>query len=103
VAKVTSRLQLTIPKTIAVEYNIRPGDEVDFEAAGGIIRMVPPRRQMRTDRNNSLGERLKLFDRATKRQQRREGARNLMGKAPRKQSVARGWKREDLYTRGRPH
>ena len=40
-AKVTSKLQITIPKRIADEYGIRPGDEIDFEPAGDVIRLIP--------------------------------------------------------------
>jgi AbrB family looped-hinge helix DNA binding protein len=29
-AKVTSKLQVTIPKAIADRYRIRPGDEIEF-------------------------------------------------------------------------
>ncbi|HEY4764571.1 MAG TPA: AbrB/MazE/SpoVT family DNA-binding domain-containing protein [Candidatus Sulfotelmatobacter sp.] len=34
VAKVTSKLQLTVPKAIADHYGIRPGDELDWIPAG---------------------------------------------------------------------
>ena len=39
-SKVTSKLQLTVPKAIADKYGIRPGDELDWVAAGDSIR--PP-------------------------------------------------------------
>ena len=29
-AKVTSKLQVTIPKAIAEQYGIKPGDEIEF-------------------------------------------------------------------------
>lgn len=95
-AKVTSKLQVTIPKAIALEYGIEPGDEIEFEAAGELIRVVPPHRRAR--RRLSPEERLRLFDRATARQRRREKALRLPAKAPRR----RGWTREELYDRGEP-
>ncbi len=94
-SKVTSKLQVTIPKAIADEYGIGPGDEIDFEPAGEVIRVVPHarRRRMRL----GLEERRRLFDRATVRQRQREKAMKL---PRRKQPSGRDWKREDLYTRG---
>jgi AbrB family looped-hinge helix DNA binding protein len=91
-AKVTSKLQLTIPKAVAEEYGIRPGDELDLTPAGEVIRMAPRGRQKS---NDDLAGRLRLFDQATERQRRRR-ARRSRGKAPGR----RGWRREDLYTRG---
>jgi len=41
-SKVTSNLQVTIPKTIAEQYDIKPGDEIEFQPAGDVIRVVPP-------------------------------------------------------------
>ena len=46
----------------------------------------------------NVNERLELFDTATKRQRKREARAKPHGRAPR-----RGWTREDLYQRGRPH
>ena len=40
-AKVTSKLQVTIPKRIAERYAIAPGDDIEFVAAGDGIRIVP--------------------------------------------------------------
>ncbi len=95
-AKVTSKLQVTIPKAIAERYGIEPGDEIEFEAAGDVIRVVPPgrRRQARL----GLEECLRLFDAATARQREREKRMKLPAEPP----ADRGWKREDLYTRGKP-
>jgi bifunctional DNA-binding transcriptional regulator/antitoxin component of YhaV-PrlF toxin-antitoxin module len=91
-AKVTSKLQVTLPKALAERYAIAPGDEISWEAAGDAIRVVPARRS-RVD----PGARLKLFDQATARQRERErGARAVARPAK------RGWTREDLYDRGRP-
>ena len=41
-AKVTSKLQVTVPKVLADRYDIRPGDEIRFEEAGDVIRIIPP-------------------------------------------------------------
>jgi len=40
-AKVTSKLQLTVPKAIADRYGIKPGDELEWIPAGDVIRVVP--------------------------------------------------------------
>lgn len=95
-AKVTSKLQVTIPKRIAEQYGIKPGDEVEFVPAGDVIRVLPPRQRLRS--RLSPEERLRLFDAATARQREREKHMKLPDTAP----AERGWKREDLYTRGKP-
>ena len=41
-AKVTSKYQVTLPKKIAALYQIRPGDEILWVAAGDVIRVIPP-------------------------------------------------------------
>jgi AbrB family looped-hinge helix DNA binding protein len=93
-AKVTSKLQVTVPKALADRYGIRPGDEIEWVASGATIRVVPPGRKMH---GLTVEARLKLFDAATERQRRRQlrGGRMRTG-------ADRGWRREDLYTRGRP-
>lgn len=93
-AKITSKLQLTIPKRIAEQYGIAPGDEVDLQPAGDIIRLIPPGRAPRN--RLSEKERLRLFDEATARQREREKLMRLPAEAPAK----RDWRREDLYDRG---
>lgn len=92
-SKVTSKLQVTIPKTIADLYGIRPGDEIEWEPAGAFIRVVPPRRQARPLKRS---DRLRYFDEATARQQAREEAFPVL-KTP---ATDRGWTREELYVRG---
>ena len=93
-SKVTSKLQVTIPKSVAERHRIRPGDEIRWASAGDGIRIEigPPARPLTTQ------ERLKLFDESVKRQKRRQA-----GKKYPKNPSDRGWKREDLYERGRPH
>lgn len=94
-SKITSKLQVTIPKALAERYGIRPGDEVEFQAAGAFIRLVPSRaRRPPLDQ----AERLRLFDEATARQAEREARMNLPYPAP--ESQERGWAREELYERG---
>jgi AbrB family looped-hinge helix DNA binding protein len=93
-AKVTSKYQVTLPKAIADKYNIRPGDNIDWVAAGEVIRVIPPGGQAVAEDQES---RLRLFDQATERLRRR------MKKRPVRRSRQRGWNREDLYTRGRSH
>ncbi len=91
-AKVTSKLQVTVPKTIAEHYGIRPGDTLEWIPAGDVIRVVPPgRRPMRKEAR----ERVRLFDLATERQRRRQ---KRIPKA--KEPASRGWRREELYVRG---
>ena len=91
-AKVTSKLQITIPKLLAERYGIRPGDEIDWSAAAGAIRVVP---HARRGAGVSRDERLRLFDQATRRQRERE-AHVLPAVAE-----SRGWSRDELYDRGR--
>jgi AbrB family looped-hinge helix DNA binding protein len=90
-AKVTSKLQVTVPKALAERYHIEPGDEIEWEAAGDAIRVVPGR-----SRRADPASRLKLFDQATARQRERERGAQFA------QASERGWSREDLYERGRP-
>jgi AbrB family looped-hinge helix DNA binding protein len=93
-AKVTSKLQVTIPKVIADRFDIRPGDEIEWKVEGGVIRVLPQR-----PGSEVLGteERLRLFDLATARQRERERETAEPAPAPAKD---RGWTREDLYRRG---
>jgi len=93
-AKVTSKLQVTVPKIIADQYGIRPGDEIEWVAAGETIRIIPPGRHAPSA---DLELRLRLFDAATRRQGKRQAARVIRAPARRE----RGWTREDLYRRGR--
>lgn len=92
-SKVSSKLQVTVPKAIAERYSIRPGDHIRFEEAGESIRVVSantptPNKDLDTE------ARLRLFDEATARQQAREAVK------PASSATGRGWTREQLYTRG---
>jgi AbrB family looped-hinge helix DNA binding protein len=67
-SKVTSKYQVTMPKRIADTFAIRPGDEIDWVAAGDVIRVIPPgSREQAVDRQSQL----RLFDQATERLRKR--------------------------------
>lgn len=91
-AKVTSKLQITIPKAIAEQFGLRPGDEIQWVPAGEAVRVVPAK-NVRPGLEPQ--ERLKLFDQATVRQRER-GAVRL-----RPLVEERGWTRGELYRRDR--
>ena len=90
-ARITSKLQVTVPKAIAHRYGIRPGDEVEFLPAGDAIRVVP---HVSRGEPHDRRRRLVLFDRATDRQRARQDGREAALDAE------RGWERDDLYGRG---
>ena len=92
-SKVTSKLQVTIPKALADQYGIEPGDEIEFQPAGPQMRVVLERERRR--QNLSLAERLRLFDAARARQRAREDTREVKAA----QTSDRGWTREELYSR----
>jgi len=91
-AKVTSKLQVTVPRKIADEFGIQPGDDLDWMAAGEVIRVIPTGRQAQPTSRESQ---LHWFDQATVRHSKRSEAHAVP------QPSDRGWKREDLYERGR--
>ena len=64
-AKITSKYQVTVPKAIAQQYKIRPGDEIEWAAAGEVIRVVPASQIAVSEDRES---RLHWFDQATDRQ-----------------------------------
>lgn len=89
-SKVTSKYQVSIPKALAEKVGIEVGDVLEWEEAAGTLRA---RAATRPKAGFSVSERLRLFDSATARQEKRARARRL----PRGNS--RGWTREDLYRR----
>jgi len=91
-AKVTSKYQVTVPRRIAAQYNIHPGDYIDWVPAGDAIRVIP---HAQNTTPQGTEPRLHLFDQATERHRRRPS-----GPVP-KRTDSRGWKREDLDVRGR--
>jgi AbrB family looped-hinge helix DNA binding protein len=92
-AKVTSKLQVTIPKRLAAHFNIHPGDDIEWVPTSDAIRMIP---QRAFTEGLPSDERLKLFDEATKRQQQRE--QNSLSN-PISSTAERGWSRTELYDR----
>ena len=92
VSKVTTKFQVSIPKSLASELGVRPGDEIQWSLAGEELRISPARAR----RSLPAEERLELFDIATRRQAARNKRRRA-SRAPR----SRGWTREELYDRGR--
>jgi AbrB family looped-hinge helix DNA binding protein len=102
--KVTSKLQLTVPKKIADEYGIRPGDELEWVPAGDSIRVELARRK--AGLQLSAEERLALFDANTKwlDELQAKQLKHAKAKDTRHTRQNRGWTREDLYNddRGLP-
>jgi AbrB family looped-hinge helix DNA binding protein len=98
-SKVTSKLQVTVPKAIADQYGIRPGDELKWTAGGESIRVEPVRGRAKAGQPLTVTERIKLFDQGTKRLREIEVKKAVR---PRADSGDRGWSREDLYDRGLP-
>ncbi|MCG5052846.1 MAG: AbrB/MazE/SpoVT family DNA-binding domain-containing protein [Myxococcales bacterium] len=92
-ARVTSKLQVTVPKVIAEQFAIHPGDEIDWVPAGDGIRVVKRAPAQGKLAGSGANERLRLFDEATKR-------REQSPKSP-ASSGERAWTREELYDRGR--
>ena|SRR2546428_12306181 len=97
-SKVTSKLQVTLPKAIAEQLGIKPGDEITWEVSGEVMRVIPVAKKQSSRKKDDPSVRLRLFDQATRRQHQRETSRDraLMRTA----KTGRGWTREELYTRG---
>ncbi|HRC84168.1 MAG TPA: AbrB/MazE/SpoVT family DNA-binding domain-containing protein [Thermoanaerobaculia bacterium] len=91
-SKITSKLQVTLPKALAERYGLKPGDEIQFEPASDSIRIVIP---MRRRRQLSVEERLRLFDAATARIE--EAQKDWQPAEP---PAKRRFRREELYQRG---
>jgi bifunctional DNA-binding transcriptional regulator/antitoxin component of YhaV-PrlF toxin-antitoxin module len=87
-AKVTSKLQVTLPKALAVRYGIEPGDTIEWKPAGDAIRVEIAR----SGQLMTVAGRLELFDAATERQKRRQAGWRRKWK-----KTDRGWTRESLY------
>jgi AbrB family looped-hinge helix DNA binding protein len=93
VSKVTSKLQVTVPKAVAERHHIKPGDEISWVEAGESLRIVPA---AQAESPLDLPQRLRLFDGATLRQRRRQARRQKHAKPSH-----RGWTRAELYDRDR--
>lgn len=89
-SKITSKLQVTIPKAIAERFGLKPGDDVEFVPAGEVIRLER-RSEQPVDRSRHL--RVELFDQATQRHADRVRLH------PVQPSSDRGWTRDELYDR----
>lgn len=94
-ARITSKLQITIPKRLAEQVGLGPGDEVEFLAAGDGIRMVPASKARAG--SLSTAERLRIFRAASERQRARDKAWTGDRRAK-----SRGWTRDYLHTRAKP-
>ena len=93
-AKVTSKLQVTVPKALAAQLNLRPGDEVDWTINGNSLQVTPVKNRRQP---LDLETRLRLFREATERQRRRQQDVRVTPT-----DGDRGWTREELYDRGGP-
>ncbi len=94
-SKVTSKFQVTIPRSIARTHGIEPGSEITFESAGEVIRI-----RTGGEASDDAGDRvqaLRCFDASTRRQEERDGEvlARLAGHGG--SETDRGWTREDLY------
>jgi len=99
VSKVTSKLQLTVPRAIADQYGIKPGDELQWKPSGESIR-IELRGRSKAGASLTLQEKIELFDRGTGRLSkiRKQSPKLEMVPATR----GRGWTRSDLYSSGFP-
>jgi AbrB family looped-hinge helix DNA binding protein len=97
--KVTSKLQLTVPKAIADQYGIRPGDELEWVPAGESIRIELVRRKAKGGHELTTEEKLVLFDSNMARVDKLQAAQLADAKAKGSQMIQenRGWTREEVY------
>ncbi len=101
--KVTSKLQLTVPKQIADQYGIRPGDELEWIPAGESIRVELVRHKAKAGHELTAEERVALFDAGMARADKLQAV-ELQANQGKPAPSDRGWTREDLYNddRGLP-
>lgn len=97
--KVTSKLQLTVPKKIADQYGIRPGDELEWIPAGESIRVELARRKAKVGDRLTVEEKLALFDANMKRvdELQAKELKAAQASGTRLTRENRGWTREELY------
>ncbi|HYA94952.1 MAG TPA: AbrB/MazE/SpoVT family DNA-binding domain-containing protein [Terriglobales bacterium] len=101
-SKVTSKRQVTLPKAIADQYGIHPGDELEWTPAGESIRIELARPGRQTVLALSLEEKLALFDQNMARLKNPQAPELKEQARLQRGQKERGWKREDLYDRGFP-
>ena len=89
-AKITSKLQISIPKVLTERFHFNPGDEIDFIAGSDSIRI---QRHIQAPTGKDVKSRLASFDAATARAKIRK-------KKKTSEAANRGWTREELYQRG---
>ena len=94
----TSKLQLTVPKKIADQYGIRPGDELEWIPAGESIRVELVRRKARAGQQLSAEERMALFEANMERVDRLQAEQMKEARESNAPSMRekRGWTREEL-------
>jgi len=103
-SKVTSKLQVTIPKALALKYGIRPGDEVRWEELprGVVMVRVSPGGEGAVGEGSAIDvargrlvltpeERVALLEEGNRRADDAQKGKRW------KKSKDRGWTREDLY------
>lgn len=109
-SKVTSKLQVTLPKAIADRYGVAPGADLVFEPAGDSIRVLVAREpRLAQSTGMSIADKQALFDAASLRQAARNRRHRLASTASGRKAASgvtvkrtdRGWTREELYDRGR--
>lgn len=111
-SKVTSKLQVTLPKAIADRYGVGPGANLVFEPAGDSIRvLVAQEPALAPSYGLSLEDKQALLDAVSRRQATRNRRYRLgLGTLKRRKGGTgvgssandeRGWTREALYDRGR--
>ncbi len=95
----TSKLQLTVPKAIADQYGIRPGDELEWIPAGESIRVELVRRKAKAAHELTSEERLALFDANMRWLDELQAGeiKEARAKGTRLTRENRGWTREELY------
>lgn len=101
----TSKLQLTVPKRIADQYGIRPGDELEWVPAGESIRVELVRSKAKAGNELTTEEKLALFDANTEwlDELQADELKAAKAKGTSLTRETRGWTREELYEdRGYP-
>lgn len=88
---ITSKLQVTVPKAIALKHGLGPGSEVTFESAGDVVFLRPAGL---LPSQVAPEERARRFWAMMARADARGG-----DVAPSETGTDRGWTREELYDR----